>query len=134
VAKKKQTLSSLKKKCWKVFSEWIRRKDADAGGTVCCYTCGKLMFWKEAHAGHAIPGRHNAVLFDPDIVRVQCPVDNIWKGGAYHIFATKLIRENGIDWWESKLEGAKQVVKYTRADLEDLIKNYQRKLKELDCA
>jgi hypothetical protein len=129
---KAATLSSLKKKAWKVFSEWIRRKDADQGGTVTCYTCGKLMFWKEAHAGHALPGRHNAVLFDEDIVRVQCPVDNIWKGGNYPVFTAKLIRENGLEWFESKLEGARQIVKYTRSDLEDLINDYKQKLAELE--
>jgi len=130
--RKKATLSSLKKKAWKLFSEWIRRKDADEGGTVECYTSGKLMHWKEAHAGHAIPGRHNAVLFDADIVKPQSPVDNIWKGGQYHIFATKLIKEHGLEWWERKLVESRRVVKYTAADLEDLIEDLKQKLKSLD--
>jgi hypothetical protein len=132
LAKKKPTLRGLKNKAWKIFSEWIRRKDADQGGTVTCYTCGKLMFWKEAHAGHALPGRHNAVLLDNDIVRVQCPPCNLWKGGNYPVFTAKLIRENGLEWFESKLQGAKQVVKYTRSDLEDLINDYKQKLAELE--
>lgn len=126
--KKKPTLSAVKKKAWKAFSEYIRRKDADAGGTERCYTCGKLAHWKELHAGHAIPGRHNAVLFDQDIVRPQCPVCNIWKGGNYPIFTTKLIKENGMEWWESKLAGAGRIVKYTRADLEELIDVWKSKL------
>lgn len=129
---KKPTLKSIKKKAWKVFSEWIRRKDADAGGTVACYTCGKLMYWKEAHAGHAIPGRHNAVLLDEDIVKPQCPRDNIFMGGMYHIFATKLIQENGMRWWEKKLEGARRVVKLTRYDFEESIQLYQAKLSSLN--
>jgi hypothetical protein len=129
--KKKKSLRQLKAACWRLFSEWIRRKDADQGGTVTCYTCGKLMYWKEAHAGHALPGRHNAVLFDPEIVRVQCPVDNIWKGGNDPVFPAKLIRENGLEWFESKLEGARRVVKYTRSDLEDLISEYKQKLESL---
>jgi len=128
---KKQTLSSLKKKAWKLFSEWIRRKDADAGGTVQCFTCSKLMFWKESHAGHALPGRHNAVLLDPEIVRVQCPPCNLWKGGNYPVFTTKLIKEKGMEWWEAKLEGARAIVKLTRADYESLIQSYKQKLEEL---
>jgi len=132
VKKKKTTLRALKAKAWKLFSEWIRRKDADEGGTVACYTCGALMFWKEAHAGHAIPGRHNAVLFDPDIVKTQCPRDNIFGGGMYHIFATKLIKEHGLAWWDKKLEGSRQVVKYTRVDLEEMIEDLKRKLEQLD--
>ena len=130
--KKKPTLRSLKAKCWKLFSEYIRRKDADAGGTERCYTCGETKFWKELHAGHGIPGRHNAVLFDAEIVRPQCPVCNVWKGGCYHIFTTKLIKEHGLAWWDKKLEGSRQVVKYTRVDLEEMIEDLKRKLEQLD--
>ena len=125
---KKPTLRSLKNKAWKLFSEYVRRKDADEGGTVSCFTCGKPLSWKEAHAGHAIPGRHNAVLFDLDIVRPQCPRDNIFLRGRYEVFATKLIKEMGMDWWEKKLAGSREIVKLTRSDLEDLIAAYKAKL------
>ena len=130
--KGKPTLSGLKKKAWKLFSEWTRRKDADEGGTERCFTCLKLAHWKELHAGHAIPGRHNAVLFDEEIVKPQCPVCNIWKGGQYHIFATKLIKEHGMQWWEQKLIDSRKVVKYTAADYEVMIEELKAKLNELD--
>ena len=129
---KKPTLRSLKKKAWTLFSQYVRRKDADEGGTVSCYTCEKLLHWKEAHAGHGIPGRHNAVLFDLDIVKPQCPRDNIFLGGRYEVFTTKLIKENGMDWWEKKLAGAREVVKLTRADLESLIEQMKANLAELE--
>lgn len=89
------------------------------------------MFWKDAHAGHALPGRHNAVLFDEEIVRPQCPRDNLFMGGRYEIFAAKLIRENGLKWFEEKLSGARQVVKLTRSDLEGIIITYKLKLEAL---
>ena len=53
-------------------------------------------------------------------------------GGRYEIFAAKLIRENGLDWFEAKLAGARQVVKYTRSDLEDIIETYKKKLQTLE--
>ena len=114
-----------------MFSEYVRRRDADEGGTVSCYTCGKLMFWKEAHAGHAIGGRHNAVLFDLDIVKPQCPRENIFLGGNYPVFTTKLIKEHGLEWWEKKLAQAREIVKYTRADIEAIIETYKQKLEAL---
>ena len=129
--KKTKSIRILKGRAWKVFSEYIRRSSADDGGTVACYTCGRFLFWKESHAGHALPGRHNAVLFDEGIVKPQCQVCNIWKAGNYPIFTTKLIKENGMEWWEKKLEGARQLVKLTRSDIEDLIESYKAKLKEL---
>ena len=131
VKKKSKTLGQLKKAAWKLFSEYVRRKDADEGGTVSCYTCGRLLYWKEAHAGHALPGRHNAVLFDLDIVRPQCPRDNLFMGGRYEVFAAKLIRENGLEWFEKKLAGAREVIKMSRDDLEKIIIDYKKKLEEL---
>ena len=130
--KKTATLRGLKNKCWKLFSEYIRRKHADEGGTASCYTCGELAYWKELQCGHGIPGRHGAVLFDEDICRPQCARDNVFMGGRYEIFVTKLIRENGLEWWEQKLIDARRVVKYTRSDLEALIESYKQKLKALE--
>jgi hypothetical protein len=49
----------------------------------------------------------------------------------HHVFATKLIKENGLEWWEAKLAQAREVVKFTRADLEDLIAAYKAKLEML---
>jgi hypothetical protein len=129
--KKPASLKTTKRKCWKVFSQWIRLKDSDEGGTASCYTCGALAHYKDLHAGHAIPGRHNAVLFDEDIVKPQCPRCNIFGSGQYHIFATKLIKEHGMDWWENKLIGAKKPVKYTRTDLEELLAEFDRKVAEI---
>ncbi len=126
--KKQKSLRRLKEILWKLFSEYVRRKDADAGGTEYCYTCEKPFHWKALHAGHALPGRHNAVLFDEEIVKPQCPVCNIWKGGNYPIFTTKLIEEHGMEWWKAKLEGARRIVKYTRADIEQMILDYKAKL------
>jgi hypothetical protein len=129
--KRQPSLRSLKKKVWRAFSLWIRSKGADEGGTEYCFTCSTPHHWKELHAGHAIPGRTNAVLFDEDIVKPQCPRCNIFGSGQYHIFATKLIKEHGMDWWENKLIGAKKPVKYTRADLEELLAEFDRKVCEL---
>jgi hypothetical protein len=114
-----------------MVSEYVRRKDADEGGTVACFTCGELSYWKELHAGHAIPGRRNAVLYDVDIIKPQCARDNLFMAGRHDVFAAKLIKEHGLEWFEEKLSGARQVVKFTREDLEDLIACYKAKLEML---
>lgn len=131
MSRKQPTLSGLKKKCWRLFSEYVRRKGSDEGGTDHCYTCGGLFHWKDLQAGHAIPGRHNAVLFDEEIVRKQCATCNVFRRGQYHIFTTKLIRERGMEWWEKKLEESRRLVKWTRSDIEELIAGYKEKLKAL---
>lgn len=127
----KPSLSSLKKKAWKLFSEWIRRKDADEGGTEYCFTCGRAFHWKELQAGHGIGGRHNAVLFDEEIVRPQCVACNVFLRGNYQVFITKLIKENGMKWWECKLSDSRKTLKLTRSDVEEIIEKYKEKLKGL---
>lgn len=130
---KKPTLKTLKNKAWKLCSELVRRKGADAGGFCGCYTCGAPIHWKlEAQAGHAIGGRNNAVLLDLEILRPQCVACNVFRRGNYPIFTTKLIRENGLEWFEQKLIEARKAVKLTRSDYEQRIAEFRRKLEELD--
>jgi hypothetical protein len=131
---RKLSASGLKKKAWRLFSEYIRRRDADEGGTLSCITCGKLMHWKEAHAGHAIPGRHNAVLLDPEITFGQCPVCNLWKSGNYPIYTTVLIKKHGMEWWEKKLADARKAVKMGRADWAEAVEYWKAKLETLEGA
>ena len=125
---KTRSLRATKHAAWKVFSEYVRRKYADANGMARCYTSGVVAHWKDLQCGHAIGGRHNAVLFDEEICRPQTVAENVFKRGNYPVFVTKLIQENGMDWWEKKLAASREVVKYTRADLEDLIAGYKTKL------
>lgn len=128
---KKKSLRSLKAKCWSLFSEYVRRKHANHNGIAECYTSGERAHWKTLQCGHAIGGRHNAVLFDEDICRPQTVAENVFRRGNYPVFTTRLIEENGMDWWKAKLENSRRVVKYTRSDLEALIDRYKEKLKEL---
>ena len=87
------------------------------------------MYWKAMQAGHAIPGRHNAVLYDEEIVKVQCVACNIFKRGNYPIFTTRLIKTHGMEWWEAKLANSRKTVKYTRTDIQGIIDKYTDKLK-----
>lgn len=129
---KKPSTGGLKKKAWDLLSKIIRLTYSDQGGTCECFTCGKLMFWKEAQAGHAIPGRTGAVLLDEEILRPQCVGCNVFGRGQYHIYTTKLIKENGLDWWECKLVESKKVKKWNRVELEETIEKFKQRLKTLE--
>jgi hypothetical protein len=129
--KKTKTLRQLKAQSWKLFSEYIRRKHADEGGTVECISCGKLMHWKEAQAGHFIGGRSNAVLFDEDIVYPQCYRCNVPLRGNYAAYAVAMIDLRGRQWVDEKLTHKYQTVKFTRSDLQDKIDDLKVKLSQL---
>ena len=126
-------MRALKAKCWALFSEYVRRKHADPNGYAVCFTSGVVAPWKELQCGHAIGGRHNAVLFDEEICRPQTVAENVFKRGNYQVFITKLIQENGMDWWEKKLAASREVVKIGRDDYEQKIEELKRKLESLEC-
>lgn len=128
-----KTIGLLKKKAWSLLSQCVRLEYAK-DGYVNCYTCGKHMHWKEAQAGHAIGGRTNAVLLDEEILRPQCVGCNVFKRGEYQVFVTKLIEENGFDWWKQKLEASKETKKYLRSEIEEIIVGFKQRLKELEHA
>jgi len=129
--KKTKSLRQLKDQCWKLFSEYIRRKDADEGGTVECYTCGNLMYWKEAHAGHFVGGRTNSVLFNERIVKPQCPRCNIFLSGNYAYYTLRMLDEVGREQVDGFLALKSQSLKYTKSDILELIEKYKEKLKEI---
>ena len=71
----------LKKKCWSLFSKYIRLRDANKKGICKCCTCGTKGHWKKFQAGHFVAGRSNSILFDERGVHVQCKSCNIFHHG-----------------------------------------------------
>jgi len=129
---KQKSLSQLKKQAWDLLSQCIRREAADSSGNVICYTCGATHHWKEIQAGHAIGGRHNAVLLNESVIRPQCMICNIFKRGNYQTFITKLIVENGFEWWTAQLADSRSTLKYDRIALESLKAGYKARLQALE--
>jgi len=128
----KKPIGYYKKKAVRLLSEYVRRKYADKLGTARCYTCGNANHWKSLQCGHAIPGRHNAVLLDEEICRPQCHICNILRHGNLHLFVTKLSIENGEAWWLTKLADSNRPVKVRRADYEAIIEDLEKKIEQLN--
>ncbi len=117
----KSPLRKAKEKLWKLVSIYVRTKDADDNGYVACYTCGNIDHWKGMQAGHGIGGRKNAVLYDLEVLRPQCPGCNMMgRNGEQYIFGRKLNEENGEGWFEQRLIDAKKPKKFTIPDIEDM--------------
>lgn len=66
----------------KVFSEYIRRRDADGNGFVKCCTCDHIAHWKEMHCGHFVSRNNLSVRWNDLNAHAQCPVCNTTRGGA----------------------------------------------------
>jgi len=48
----------------KAFSTFIRYRDTNAEGYGACWTCGKIIHFKDGHCGHFISRRHKATRWN----------------------------------------------------------------------
>lgn len=133
---KKKTISKTKKETWVVFSKYIRMRDC-LRTTGCaswglCITCEKRYHIKMLQAGHFIPGRHNANLFNEKGCHAQCYNCNINLRGNTLVYRRKIIELYGEGWDEVLEERARQTVKYSVKDLEEKKEEYQTLIKEME--
>jgi len=124
-------ISKLKKKLDQLFSQYIRRRNASDGMCV-CFTCGCNKHYKEMHAGHFQSRRHIATRWDEVNVQVQCPKCNLFNQGEQYKFSVYLDQKYGEGTAEELRVRANTVVKLSRIDYEEAIRNISNKLKQLD--
>ena len=134
--KKPPKISTLKRKVWKVFSEYIRLRDClkttglpDYGK---CVTCQKTIPKSLLQAGHFISGRHNANLFSEEGTHAQCYNCNINLRGNTLEYRRKIIEMYGEGHDEVLEARAREIKKFTVTDLEDLGLYLKAKIREFD--
>ena len=116
----KSRFKTLHTKAWKLFSEYVRRKNANEFGMVQCFTCPTILHWKEAQASHYF---HGKLDFDDRNVRAACPQCNLYKSGNLAYYGVKLAIIIGVEGME-KLELDSNILKYSLDDLEEIIAKY----------
>ena len=131
--KKKSEKQKLKEKAWKLFSQWIRRRDANKDGYVNCVTCGKLGFWEKdgIQAGHFISGRTLSILFDHRNCHPQCYSCNVGRGGSYVEYFIFMEEKYGREVIDELRRLKYQSRKYTIGDYKELIDELSGYLEEL---
>jgi len=116
------------KKLWKVFSEYIRRKDADLDGMVDCYTCYSKKHWKQVDAGHFVSRNARAVKYDERNVKPQCKACNGFHGGMVWEFGQHLDRDYGEGTAEDLEAQRFSIAKRKPSELEEMYRKYRGKL------
>lgn len=129
VSTKKKTQSQLKKLLDKVFSEYVRRKNANENGYVKCYTCSKVLPWQEIQNGHFVSRSHLATRYEEDNTRPQCVGCNVFGGGRVAIFASRLDEELGEGTVAKLYRKAQEITK--DYPYQEKIDYYKLKLSEL---
>lgn len=122
----------LKRKLWKVFSEYIRRRDADWKGNISCCTCNKRMHWKESDAGHYIAKTAGlSIYFEEKNVHNQCTHCNRFKHGNQPKYALYLIDRYSPDILKELEWKSNQKVQIHDNEYKKLIEEYKEKIKKL---
>ena len=93
---KKKTTSQLKKQLDKLFSIYIRQRDASKIYALNdCVCCGITKHWSELQAGHYISRSHLSLRYDERNVWPCCVSCNIFKNGNMPAFAIFLENKFG---------------------------------------
>lgn len=125
IAKKKPTRSQLIKKLDKVFSDYIREKDA-IDGMATCITCGDTKEWKYQQNGHYMSRGNYATRWDETNCHVQCAACNVFKKGNYTEYAIYMINRYGAEKLTELKEKAKAGRKFTSVELQEMIEKYTK--------
>lgn len=124
--KSSSRIPTLKRKLWKVFSEFIRLRDKGI-----CFTCGRKCEGKGYHAGHWIPDAAGgiALRFNELNVHGQCYHCNINLGGYGERYTQRMEEFYGEGTIHS-LRSLKNVV-IKDFPYEGLTKTYKQKIQDL---
>lgn len=112
-------LPKLLKKTQMVFNSYIRNRDKDLG----CISCGGSI----DHAGHYFSvGSHSILRFDEMNVNGQCIGCNTYKHGNLIMYRIGMVKKYGNLMVELlEIEAIEtRVKKWTRTELEEIIKKY----------
>lgn len=114
---------------WPVFSRYIRTRDCLATtGTEThgkCVTCGRTLAFGKLQAGHFIPGRTDAILFDEDQVYAQCYRCNMKLQGMWHKYFLFMQVKFGIMRVMDMIANCEAEMDYTREWFEDSNEYYE---------
>jgi hypothetical protein len=121
--------SRLKGTAARELQKAIRMECADENGICECVTCGTCNHYKLMHAGHFVPSRCNAVLFDERGIHPQCVRCNTYLGGNQSAYARWMNENYGPEIVEELLAARLQTKKFTRDELVEMRNLFRERIK-----
>lgn len=119
------TVKSLKVEVWDLFSEWVRRSEADENGICTCVTCGHRDTWRKFDCGHYI---HGTLFRIRELCHTQCRNCNGFKAGMAIEYREYMLKEYGKSMVDRLTFLAKRPHKFTVFELQKYRELYQEKL------
>lgn len=127
----KSERSRLIREADRVFSIYIRKKDA-INGIARCVTCGASGHWKLMHNGHYLSRRIIAIRWNQVNCNVQCERCNIELSGNLGRYRDYLQQKHGAEVEEYLRHKMRTKGKTTNAEIQDIIDTYKTKIDELN--
>lgn len=129
--KRKQTIKTLKAKLDRVFSIYVRLRDADKNGYCKCISCGKVEHWKDVDNGHFVNRSHMSTRYNERNCNAQCRKCNRFDEGNNIGYIRGLIGKYGV-----RVIPELDVLKHTQSfmktfDYEFLISHYNEEIKRI---
>ena len=126
---RKSSRKSLINKLDRIFSEYIRKKNADKKGFVTCITSQKKYHYSEVDAGHFISRKEMSTRWHEDNVWPQSRFDNRFRYGRQYVYSLALEKKKqGLPKHLYNL--SKKTVKYSISDLEEMVEKYKNLLEK----
>ena len=123
----------LTKKLDKVFSEYIRLRDSKPFGfrMFKCISCGRILPYEQADCGHYFSRTHMATRFDEQNCHAECRHCNRFLADHLHGYERNLRAMLGDKKFALLEVRAHGVKKWSNFELEEMIKYFKAKIKEL---
>jgi len=130
--KKKLKISTLKRKLDNNFSQYIRLRDCLKNILYLkCISCGKMIYWKDAHCGHFVNRVNMSLRYSEKNCNAQCPKCNTFDEGNVAGYVLGLQRKYGINIVEQLYHTKNKFKKYAAYEYEALIEHYKKEVDKL---
>jgi hypothetical protein len=129
--KKAESIGVLTKKLDRIFSVYVRLSGVKKEHIAQCFTCDKVLHWREIQCGHFQSRRFYSTRFHVLNCKPQCYACNIGLSGNQYIFGVNLDKLHGEGTAESMVRASREVKKFTSAEMMELITMYEDLVGEL---
>jgi hypothetical protein len=129
--KKAESIGVLTKKLDRIFSVFVRLSGTQETGSCTCFTCSKVLHWREIQCGHFQSRRYYSTRFHELNCKPQCYGCNIGLSGAQYTFGINLDKLHGQGTADSMVRLSKEVKKFTSEEMMALIEHYEKEVSEL---
>jgi Bacteriophage Lambda NinG protein len=131
VEKRRESLPFKKKKLHDIFSRYIRLRDTDADGNATCIDCGTHIQWHQVQCGHFRRRELMPTTWDERNCNAQWGYCNGPLKGREYEYGVALNIKYGPGTAEELCQLSHKEANFTREELDEKIKYYQKKVEEL---